>query len=70
MPRKYTRLTYDDRLKIAQLCKERVSTEDIAEILNVHRGTLYRELQRCLLYTSLHRGQCSAGEYRESGGKL
>ena len=32
MPRKYTRLTYDDRLKIAQLCKERVSTEDIAEI--------------------------------------
>ena len=46
MPRRYTGLTYADRLKIAQLCKERVSTEDIAEILNVHRGTLYRELQR------------------------
>ena len=46
MARKYKRLSYEDRKKIEVMCRTGCNVEAIAEAVGVHRGTLYRELQR------------------------
>lgn len=46
MARKYKRLNYGDRQLIEKMCRQGYRVEDIAAKINVHRGTLYRELQR------------------------
>lgn len=46
MARKYKRLSYEDRKKIEAMCKAGSNAEAIADAVGVHRGTLYRELQR------------------------
>lgn len=46
MARKYKRISYEDRKKIEAMCKGGCNAEAIAEAVGVHRGTLYRELQR------------------------
>lgn len=46
MPRTYKRLSYDDRIFIEALVKEGTKPKDIAVKVNVHLGTIYRELQR------------------------
>ena len=46
MARKYKRLSYEDRKRIEAMCKAGSNAETIADAVGVHRGTLYRELQR------------------------
>jgi IS30 family transposase len=46
MARKYKRLSYADRERIEAMCKAGSNAKAIAGEVGVHRGTLYRELQR------------------------
>ncbi len=46
MARKYTRLNYENRKTIEKMCKAGKRAEEIAEAMNVHRATIYHELQR------------------------
>lgn len=46
MARKYTRLNYENRKTIEKMCKEGKKADEIAEAMNVHRATIYHELQR------------------------
>jgi len=44
--RKYKRLNYSDRKAIEAMCKEGKRVTEIAEAMDVHRATIYHELQR------------------------
>lgn len=46
MPREYKRLRYPDRKTIEKCFKENKSIEETAEIIGVHRDTIYKELHR------------------------
>lgn len=46
MPKGYHHLTYDQRCQIQTLKKRGDSINNIAQILNVHRSTIYREMKR------------------------
>lgn len=46
MARKYKRLSYENRKTIEKMCKNGVRVGEIAEAMNVHRATIYHELQR------------------------
>lgn len=46
MARKYKRLGYEDRKAIERMCKSGIKVDGIAEAMNVHRATIYHELQR------------------------
>lgn len=46
MARKYTRLNYENRKTIEKMCKAGKRAEEIAAAMNVHRATIYHELQR------------------------
>ena len=46
MARKYTRLSFDNRKAIERMCKSGIKVNEIAEAMNVHRATIYHELQR------------------------
>lgn len=46
MARKYTRLNYENRKTIEKMCKAGKRAEEIAKAMNVHRATIYHELQR------------------------
>ena len=45
--KKYKRLRYEDRKKMEQMCKDGFNVAKIAEVLDVHRDTIYKELTRC-----------------------
>lgn len=47
MARKYKRLKYSDRQILEQMGREHRRIADIAETLDVHRDTIYKELARC-----------------------
>ena len=40
-------LTINERNKIEVLLKENYSVNKVAEIIGVHRSTIYREIKRC-----------------------
>ena len=46
MPRKYKRLSYEDRKTIEEMCRNGKKADEIAEAMDVHRATIYHELQR------------------------
>lgn len=46
MARKYKRLSYEDRKEIEAMCKAGKKAREIAEAMNVHRATIYHELDR------------------------
>jgi IS30 family transposase len=46
MPKKYHRLTEKDRIFLRVMLERRYPKDKIAEILGVHRSTIYRELKR------------------------
>lgn len=46
MARKYKRLSYEDRQTIEAMCRSGKKVDEIAEAMNVHRATIYHELQR------------------------
>lgn len=46
MARKYKRLSYEDRKTIEEMCRNGKKADEIAVAMDVHRGTIYRELQR------------------------
>lgn len=46
MARKYKRLSYEDRKEIEAMCKAGKKASEIAEAMNVHRATIYHELDR------------------------
>lgn len=47
MPRKYKRLSMEDRKVIQDMGKSGSKVLDIAKVLGVHRDTIYKELGRC-----------------------
>lgn len=46
MARKYKRLSYEDRKTIEAMCRAGKKAEEIAAVMDVHRATIYHELQR------------------------
>lgn len=44
----FKQLKFSDRLKIEALLKAKLSKKEIAEILHVHRSTIYNEIKRGL----------------------
>ncbi len=46
MRKKNKRLSYDDRRKIEQMKQEGERVAKIADIIGVHRATIYNELKR------------------------
>lgn len=46
MARKYKRLSYEDRKTIEAMCRAGKKAEEIAAAMDVHRATIYHELQR------------------------
>lgn len=46
MARKYKRLSYEDRRTIEAMCRSGKKADEIAAALDVHRATVYHELQR------------------------
>lgn len=46
MARKYKRLSYEDRKTIEAMCRSGKKADEMAELLDVHRATVYHELQR------------------------
>lgn len=46
MARKYKRLSYEDRQRIEAMCKDDKKVDKIAEVVGVHRATIYHELAR------------------------
>lgn len=46
MARKYKRLSYEDRQTIEAMCRNGKKADEIAEAMDVHRATIYHELQR------------------------
>jgi len=46
MGKQYHQLTEQDRINLRVMLEQHYSTNKIAEILNVHRSTIYRELKR------------------------
>lgn len=52
MARKYKRLSYEDRKTIEEMCRNGKKADEIAAAMDVHRATIYHELQRhlCVMY--------------------
>lgn len=46
MARKYKRLSYEDRKTIEEMCWNGKKADEIAAAMDVHRATIYHELQR------------------------
>nr|UWG00954.1 MAG: hypothetical protein [Bacteriophage sp.] len=46
MARKYKRLSYEDRKTIEEMCRNGKKADEIAAAMDVHRATIYHELQR------------------------
>lgn len=46
MRKKVKRLTYEDRNVIEKMNTEKAKIKDIADIIGVHRATVYKELKR------------------------
>jgi len=49
MPRKYKKLSYEDRKTLEKIFKSGGDVKFAAETLGVHRDTIYKELSRCKL---------------------
>lgn len=47
--RRFSHLSWTDRLKIAKMLKEGFGKQEIADALHVHNSTIYREIQRGLV---------------------
>ena len=47
--RRFSHLSWTDRLKIAKMLKEGFSKQEIADALHVHNSTIYREIRRGLV---------------------
>lgn len=45
MARKYKRLSYEDRKTIEEMCRNGKKADEIAAAMDVHRATIYHELQ-------------------------
>lgn len=48
MERRFSHLTWKNRLKIERMLKEKRSVQEIADALHVHNSTIYREIKRGL----------------------
>ena len=46
MKRKYTHITYEGRKIIEKMTESGSSVQEMADVLGVHRDTIYRELRR------------------------
>lgn len=46
MARKYKRLSYEDRKTIEEMCRNGKKADEIAAAMDVHRATIYHELQK------------------------
>ena len=46
--RRFSHLTWKNRLKIEKMLKEKRSVREIADALHVHNSTIYREIKRGL----------------------
>ena len=47
MSRGYKRLRFEDRQKIEKSFTDKKSIAETAELIGVHRDTIYKELHRC-----------------------
>ena len=55
MARNYRRLRYEDRQRIEKNFKENKSIAETAELIGVHRDTIYKELHRSGLTRETYR---------------
>ncbi len=65
MGREFNQLNLEDRIKIDTLLKEKVSVNEIAKQLEVHRSTVYREIKRGSLDEQAYNPYLADEKYKE-----
>jgi IS30 family transposase len=63
--RKYRRLTYEDRKVIEQMGKNRYGVCEIAEVIGVHRDTIYKEYARCQMKRKTYSADIAQEKWNE-----